>query len=120
MIERTTRQLLLRRPDAVDEADYLALFRQPEVEAWLRPAPLAPFAEAELRQMLYDDLEHWQRSGFGPCSSRTAAATAATVALPGAAHVSFVPATSPVDTTPDTGFRSGPQEMTRRVKPRNP
>ena len=66
MIERTTRQLLLRRPDAVDEADYLALFRQPEVEAWLRPAPLAPFAEAELRQMLYDDLEHWQRSGFGP------------------------------------------------------
>lgn len=36
------------------------------MEAWLRPAPLARFVEAELRGMLEDDVEHWERNGFGP------------------------------------------------------
>lgn len=61
-----TARLRLRAPRAEDESAYLALFRQPEVEAWLRPAPLAAFTEAELTQMLRDDIEHWQQTGFGP------------------------------------------------------
>jgi RimJ/RimL family protein N-acetyltransferase len=61
-----TGQLLLRPPVAEDEAGYLELFRKPEVEARLRPPPLAPFTSSELTQMLSDDVDHWQRSGFGP------------------------------------------------------
>lgn len=61
-----TENLWLRPPQAADEPDYLALFFEPEVEAWLRPAPLARFGKAELRQMLRDDVEHWRRNGFGP------------------------------------------------------
>jgi RimJ/RimL family protein N-acetyltransferase len=56
----------LRSPRLEDEGAYLALFRRREVEAWLRPAPLAAFVEAELRQMLHDDIGHWERNGFGP------------------------------------------------------
>jgi RimJ/RimL family protein N-acetyltransferase len=63
---RETEQLVLRAPRPGDEDDYVALFLEPEVEAWLRPAPLARFAEAELRQMLRDDVEHWERNRFGP------------------------------------------------------
>lgn len=63
---RETEQLWLRRPEAGDEACYLRLFREPEVEARLRPPPLAPFTEPELRRMLGDDVEHWERNGFGP------------------------------------------------------
>lgn len=61
-----TARLLLRPPQAGDEEAYLALFLRPEVEAWLRPAPLARFSEEELTQMLREDVEHWQRTGFGP------------------------------------------------------
>jgi [ribosomal protein S5]-alanine N-acetyltransferase len=64
--ETLTPQLVLRSPRLEDEAAYLALFRRREVEAWLRPAPLAAFEAAELRQMLHDDIEHWERNGFGP------------------------------------------------------
>jgi RimJ/RimL family protein N-acetyltransferase len=64
--EIETARLRLRRPEAEDEASYLALFRQPAVEAWLRPEPLRPFVEAELLEMLREDIEHWRRNGFGP------------------------------------------------------
>ncbi len=61
-----TERLLLRPPVPEDEGAYLTLFPRPEVEAWLRPAPLAPFTDAELRQMLEEDIRHWRDAGFGP------------------------------------------------------
>jgi ribosomal-protein-alanine N-acetyltransferase len=61
-----TEQLLLRAPKPADEEAYLSLFLRPEVEAWLRPAPLVPFAAAELTRMLAEDVEHWRDTGFGP------------------------------------------------------
>jgi ribosomal-protein-alanine N-acetyltransferase len=61
-----TERLWLRPPRLEDEAAYLALFGRPEVEEWLRPPPLAPFATPEVRQMLVEDVEHWESNGFGP------------------------------------------------------
>ncbi|HEX8754410.1 MAG TPA: GNAT family N-acetyltransferase [Solirubrobacterales bacterium] len=63
---RQTEQLVLRPPRPGDEERYVSLFLDPEVEAWLRPPPLAKFAESELRQMLRDDVEHWESNRFGP------------------------------------------------------
>lgn len=61
-----TERLWLRPPEPADADAYLGLFLQPAVEAWLRPAPLAPFAAPELTRMLAEDIEHWEDAGFGP------------------------------------------------------
>jgi RimJ/RimL family protein N-acetyltransferase len=63
---RETERLLARAPQAGDLDGYLELFRDPAVEEWLRPKPLHPFREAEVRTMLEGDEEHWAVHGFGP------------------------------------------------------
>ncbi|HEY2717228.1 MAG TPA: GNAT family N-acetyltransferase [Solirubrobacterales bacterium] len=57
---------LIRQPESGDEAGYEALLLDPDVSAWLRPRPLAPFTKAEIAEMLADDLRHWREAGFGP------------------------------------------------------
>jgi RimJ/RimL family protein N-acetyltransferase len=59
-------RLVARPPRQADRDAYLTLFREREIERWLRPAPLPPFAEPDLVGMLGDDIEHWERHGFGP------------------------------------------------------
>lgn len=63
---RETEHLRLRLPASSDQAAYEVLFRQPEVERWLRPAPLAPFTAAEAREMLHADIGHWRQLEYGP------------------------------------------------------
>ena len=58
--------ILIRQPEAGDEAGYEQLLLDPEVSAWLRPEPLPPFTRAEIAEMLADDLRHWRDAGFGP------------------------------------------------------
>jgi RimJ/RimL family protein N-acetyltransferase len=64
--ERETARLTCRRPRPEDEPAYRALLTAPEVNAWLRPPPLAPYDEGSSAQRLGDDLRHWDRHGFGP------------------------------------------------------
>jgi [ribosomal protein S5]-alanine N-acetyltransferase len=61
-----TEHLRLRRPAPADLAAYEALFARPEVEAWLRPAPLEPFTATEAREMLHADIGHWRELAYGP------------------------------------------------------
>lgn len=61
-----TERLTLRPPEAGDLGDYLALLMRPEVGEWLRPAPLEPFDEDEVRRVLEGDVDHWAEHGFGP------------------------------------------------------
>jgi RimJ/RimL family protein N-acetyltransferase len=61
-----TEHLLARRPRPADQPAYLDLLLDPEVKKWLRPPPAPPFTEAELAQMVEDDIAHWERHGFGP------------------------------------------------------
>jgi RimJ/RimL family protein N-acetyltransferase len=56
----------LRRPEPADLAAYVALFRAPEVERWLRPAPLPPFTAEDAREMLHADIGHWRELDYGP------------------------------------------------------
>jgi RimJ/RimL family protein N-acetyltransferase len=60
-----TERLLLRRPGPDDLDGYLRLFLRPEVGEWLRPEPLDPFDEEEIRGLLSADLHHWEEHGFG-------------------------------------------------------
>ena len=64
--ERLTARLLARPPGAADIGAYRDLFLDPVVGEWLRPAPLEPFREAELQEMLSNDERHWADHGFGP------------------------------------------------------
>lgn len=64
--ERLTARLLARPPHAADIGAYRDLFLDPVVGEWLRPAPLEPFREAELQEMLGNDERHWADHGFGP------------------------------------------------------
>jgi RimJ/RimL family protein N-acetyltransferase len=57
---------LIRQPAPGDAAGYEALLGDPTVSAWLRPEPLPPFSEAEIAEMLADDLRQWRQAGFGP------------------------------------------------------
>jgi RimJ/RimL family protein N-acetyltransferase len=59
-------QLRLRRPGPGDLEAYEALFRQEEVERWLRPAPLAAFTATDAREMLHADIGHWRELEYGP------------------------------------------------------
>ena len=62
--------LRLAPPDSSCQADYELLFRRPEVELWLRPAPLPPFTGAEAREMLHADIGHWRQLDYGPWAVR--------------------------------------------------
>lgn len=57
-------EVLLRVPRREDEAGYLELLRDPEVERWLRPPPLR-FGETEIRELLAEDIAHWEGAEFG-------------------------------------------------------
>jgi RimJ/RimL family protein N-acetyltransferase len=59
-------RLRLRPPDLSDQPDYTALFLREEVQEWLRPPPLQPFAEAEVEELLAGDVKHWRQAEYGP------------------------------------------------------
>lgn len=61
-----TERLLARPPRPGDRDGYRALFRDPAIEEWLRPAPLPPFGDEDIDGMLIADEAHWQSHGFGP------------------------------------------------------
>jgi [ribosomal protein S5]-alanine N-acetyltransferase len=44
----------------------MALLLNQEVGAWLRPQPLPAFTTSQVREMLRDDIRHWQMYPFGP------------------------------------------------------
>lgn len=64
--ERLTERLLVRPPRPLDQDAYRALFLDPAVTEWLRPAPLDPIVDSEVAGMLGDDQAHWVEHGFGP------------------------------------------------------
>lgn len=64
--EWQTLRLLARRPEFEDEQAYDALFLDPAVGEWLRPAPMKPFDAGEVAEMLGEDRRHWADHGFGP------------------------------------------------------
>lgn len=66
MDEHVTERLLARPPRDGDLDGYRAVFLDPAVEEWLRPAPLAPFTDRDIAEMLQADRLHWARHGFGP------------------------------------------------------
>lgn len=63
-----TDRLVGRRPEPSDEGHYRELLLDPRVAAWVRPPPREPHDEAEIRQVLQRDLDHWERHGFGPAA----------------------------------------------------
>ncbi len=64
--EWQTKRLLARPPRPDDRDDYRALFRDPAIEEWLRPAPLPPFDDDDIDGMLVADEMHWKANDFGP------------------------------------------------------
>jgi [ribosomal protein S5]-alanine N-acetyltransferase len=64
--EWETARLLARAPGPTDEEGYRRLFLDPAVNEWLRPAPMTPFADREVAEMLAEDGRHWSGHGFGP------------------------------------------------------
>jgi RimJ/RimL family protein N-acetyltransferase len=60
-----TERLRLRPPRPGDLDAYLRLFLRPEVGEWLRPEPLDPFDQEEVRGVLSANLHHWEEHGFG-------------------------------------------------------
>ncbi|MBK5231994.1 MAG: GNAT family N-acetyltransferase [Thermoleophilia bacterium] len=65
-VETATARLFCTRPPKSSGSNYERLFMDPTVERWLRPAPLEPFAPADLERLLRHDRSHWQIHGFGP------------------------------------------------------
>src|SRR5258707_7060585 len=61
-----TERLLARSPGPADQDGYRELFLDPAVGEWLRPAPMEPFSDAEISDMLSEDELHWAEHGFGP------------------------------------------------------
>lgn len=57
-------RVLLRPPRPSDERGYFELLRDPAVERWLRPPPLR-FGDAEIRELLAEDVAHWEGAEFG-------------------------------------------------------
>jgi RimJ/RimL family protein N-acetyltransferase len=64
--EWPTPRLLAREPSPADEDGYLGVFLDRAVAEWLRPAPMPPLGEGEVREMLAEDRWHWAEHGFGP------------------------------------------------------
>jgi [ribosomal protein S5]-alanine N-acetyltransferase len=64
--EWLTERLLARPPRPGDREGYRALFRDPAIEEWLRPAPLPPFSDEDIAAMLHSDEIHWETNDFGP------------------------------------------------------
>lgn len=61
-----TGRLRTRAPGLGDRDGYRALLLDRDVARWLRPAPLEPFRESDVDEMLGGDEEHWANHGFGP------------------------------------------------------
>jgi RimJ/RimL family protein N-acetyltransferase len=61
-----TERLLARPPGPDDWEGYRALFLDPAVGEWLRPAPLPPLGDSDVLEMLHADELHWDVSEFGP------------------------------------------------------
>lgn len=64
--EWPTERLLARPPRPRDRDAYLAVFLDPAIGEWLRPAPLPPFTRADVLELLDGDERHWEVNGFGP------------------------------------------------------
>lgn len=64
--ERLTARLRVRSPLRSDEPAYLALLLNPAVGMSLRPPPLPALTTPQVREMLSDDIHHWEEHGFGP------------------------------------------------------
>lgn len=56
----------LAPPTLRDLGDYRRLFTDPEVAAWVRPPPLRPMGDGELRARLDADVQQWRQQGWGP------------------------------------------------------
>jgi len=64
--EWLTERLLARPPRPEDREGYRALFRDPAIQEWLRPAPLPPFSDEDIAELLRGDEMHWEVNDFGP------------------------------------------------------
>lgn len=61
----STKRLILRVPANEDEQNYRALLLEPQVNRWLRPAPLPALSDPDPGLWLARDIDHWRRYGFG-------------------------------------------------------
>lgn len=68
--EATTTNLTCRRPGTSVAENYLRLFTEPVVEAWIRPEPMNPFTTADIERMARRDHSHWEKHGYGPWEVR--------------------------------------------------
>lgn len=64
--EWLTERLRARPPRRSDQDGYGDLFLDPGVAEWLRPAPMEPFDDVAIVEMLGEDEVHWAEHGFGP------------------------------------------------------
>lgn len=60
-----TQRLVLRVPSNGDEQNYRLLLLDPQVNRWLRPAPLPALCDPDPRLWLARDIAHWRHFGFG-------------------------------------------------------
>lgn len=60
-----TERLLLRVPANEDEQNYRSLLLDPQVNRWLRPAPLPVLCDPDPGLWLARDIAHWRHYGFG-------------------------------------------------------
>lgn len=56
----------LAPPTLRDLPAYRTIFLDPEIGAWLRPAPLRPFGAGDVIALLERDVSLWRRDGWGP------------------------------------------------------
>lgn len=56
---------MLRIPKNEDEQNYRALLLDPQVNRWLRPAPLPALCDPDPGLWLARDIAHWRHHGFG-------------------------------------------------------
>lgn len=64
--EGETARLLCTRPDPDSLDAYRRLFTDEEVNRWLRPPPMSPFTEDEVKRLYLADRAHWRNHGYGP------------------------------------------------------
>lgn len=68
--EAVTGRLLCRRPASAVADEYESLFKQPEVEVWLRPDPMRGFSRVDMERMARRDIAHWIEHDYGPWEVR--------------------------------------------------
>lgn len=64
-------ELQLDAPTLRDLGEYRRIFLDPDVGAWLRPAPLRPFGAGDVLALLERDVALWRREAWGPWVVRT-------------------------------------------------